>query len=317
MTTQRLKVGQKIERWTIIGDAVPTSAGEQKWLCRCECGTERYVLERSLLYGGSKSCGCLRKEQAEKAISISDIVGKTFGELTVLHKAEYQRKNGGVWWTCRCSCGALYDCAASLLVTGRRTRCGSKIHEKNYASVDITGQRFHRLTALYPLKERGAKKSVVWHCRCDCGNEIDVAYNNLVYCNMKSCGCRKKEHDKALGGFLTHVAGTSLDMLKSQKVPVNNTSGVRGVYLIKGKWVAKIVFQKKQYYLGNYTNFEDAVQARKDAEDIINAGTVEHYTRWREKADADPAWAQQNPIRILVEKKPDAGISITFLPVLD
>lgn len=311
------RIGQKMERWTIIGDPIPARKGGKKWLCRCECGTERYVLDRSLRYGCSKSCGCLRKERAKKAVAISDIEGKSFGELTVLYKAEHQRKNGGIWWTCRCSCGNLYDVSASLLITGRRTRCSSNAHEKNYASTDITGRHFHRLTALYPLKARCKKKSVMWHCRCDCGNELDVSYNDLVYTNLKSCGCQKKEHDEKLGTFLTHIAGTSLDILKSRKVPANNTTGVKGVYLVKGKWVAKIVFQKKQYYLGNFTDFNDAVQTRKEAEQMIRDGTVEHYARWKAKADADPEWAEDNPIEILVNKKPDAGISITFLPVID
>lgn len=61
---------------------------------------------------------------------------------------------------------------------------------------------------------------------------------------MKSCGCQKKEHDKSLQSFLTHVAGTSVDALKSKKVPTDNTTGYKGVYLIRGKYVAKIVFQK-------------------------------------------------------------------------
>lgn len=310
-----LLLEQRFGRWTVLDDYVLTSQNERKWLCRCDCGTERYVLERSLKSGGSKSCGCLRKEQAEKANAMADMEGKTFGELTVLHRAERQRKNGGIWWTCRCSCGNLYDVPASLLITGRRTRCSCNVHEKNYAFSDITGQRFHRLVALYPLKERG-KKSVIWHCRCDCGNEVDVPYNNLLYTNMKSCGCQKKEHDEKLGSFLTHIAGTSLDMLKSQKTPTNNTSGVKGVYWIRGKWVAKIVFQKKQYSLGAYENFDDAVRARKDAEESIYKGTIEHYTRWKAIADTAPQWAKDNPISIFVERTQDNTISVIFLPTL-
>ena len=38
---------------------------------------------------------------------------------------------------------------------------------------DLTGQTFNRLTVLYPLKER-KNGSVVWHCKCECGNECDV-----------------------------------------------------------------------------------------------------------------------------------------------
>lgn len=318
MADRDLYVGKKIERWTIVGDSVASERGERKWLCRCDCGTERYVLERSLTYGGSKSCGCLRKECSEKANSLGDLTGKLYGGLTVLHKAEHQRKNGGVWWTCRCNCGNLYDVPGSLLVTGRRTHCGNfENHPKNYASADITGKRIYRLTALYPLKERGNRGDVLWHCRCDCGNEVDIPYNNLVHCNTRSCGCQKKEHDKKLSSFLTHVAGTSLDMVKSKKIPTDNTTGYRGVYLIKGKYVAKIVFQKKAYYLGTFDDITAAAEARKEAEELLFDGSAAFYEQWSEKANADPEWAAQHPVQIYVGKDASGRLTVTFLPVLD
>ena len=34
---------------------------------------------------------------------------------------------------------------------------------------------------------------MIWHGRCDCGKEIDVDYNSLVYTSMKSCDGQKKE----------------------------------------------------------------------------------------------------------------------------
>ena len=79
--------GEKFCRWTVIGPYAENPKGERKWLCRCECGTEKYVLERSLLYGGSESCGCLRKERAARAVAY-DLHGQVFGELTVLDVAE-------------------------------------------------------------------------------------------------------------------------------------------------------------------------------------------------------------------------------------
>ena len=37
------------------------------WLCLCDCGAEKYVLQDSLQSGGTRSCGCLRREtMAEK-----------------------------------------------------------------------------------------------------------------------------------------------------------------------------------------------------------------------------------------------------------
>lgn len=305
--------GQKIGRWTVLDDSILSSRGEKKWLCRCDCGTERYVLERSLLYGGSVSCGCFRKERASEANS-PDLTGKQFGELTVIQKVE-NTKHGSSQWLCKCSCGEDYVVLGSHLVTGRRTRCSSKVHEKNYVFSDISGQRYGRLVALYPSKRYDKSGSVVWRCRCDCGNEVDIPYNSLVYCNQKSCGCQKKEHDQKLKTFLTHVAGTSVDMLKSKKVPTDNTTGYKGVYLIRGKYVAKIVFQKKQYFLGTYDNIEDAAEARREAEEVLFDGVAEHYKKWKEYADIDPEWAEQNPIQIIVNQQ-DKKLNVVLLPDL-
>lgn len=312
---REIAVGQKVERWTILDHMILTAKGERKFLCQCECGTERYVLERSLLYGGSASCGCLRKEKSAAAIS-PDLTGQVFGELTVLRRAENPKARGSVW-VCKCSCGAEYEVQGTLLTTGRRTRCSSNVHQKNYAYSDITGQKFEMLTALHPLRDRRGSRSVMWHCRCDCGNEIDVAYNNLVYCNMKSCGCRKKSHDQKLSSYLTHVDGTSLEMIKSKKVPTDNTTGYRGVYLIKGKYVAKIVFQKKAYYLGTFDSVEQAAEARKEAEEILYDKVSDFYDMWKQRAMSDPVWAERNPISIQVNKNRDSGISVILLPQME
>lgn len=62
--------------------------------------------------------------------------------------------------------------------------------------VDLTGQRFGRLTVL----ERGedyispkGRKVVRWRCRCDCGNVKDIAASHLRGGDNISCGCFHKE----------------------------------------------------------------------------------------------------------------------------
>lgn len=53
--------------------------------------------------------------------------------------------------------------------------------------IDLTNQRFERLTV---LKEAGRKwGGVAWLCRCDCGNEIILASKDLRFHNTRSCGC--------------------------------------------------------------------------------------------------------------------------------
>ena len=53
---------------------------------------------------------------------------------------------------------------------------------------DITGKRFGRWTVLYKCayKKNG---SVIWHCKCDCGNEKDVRGSQLRNGRSQSCGC--------------------------------------------------------------------------------------------------------------------------------
>lgn len=307
--------GQRAGRLLITSEFIKTDRGERKYLCRCDCGNEKYISERNLRYGGAMSCGCMRRENAYKSVSY-DLTDKVFGELTVLHRADDQRDYGGVWWTCQCSCGNLYDAPGSILITGKRIDCGREHHERNYRTVDITGKKFNHLTALYPTKERNSRQAVIWHCRCDCGNEKDISYNNLVYGKLQSCGCQKEIHNKKLNTYLTHIADTSVNALKSKKVRPDNATGYTGVYLIKGKYVAKIVFQKKQYMLGSYTRLEDAAIARKIAEEKLFDGFVSYYEKYKQKADKDPEWAKNNPISAVVEKREDNFISISICPVL-
>ncbi|HLS58170.1 MAG TPA: hypothetical protein VK022_00950 [Paracoccaceae bacterium] len=68
--------GVRIHRWTVIAPAEPhaTRSGRirRRWLCRCDCGTEKEVLHQSLQLalrsetGGSRSCGCLAVERATR-----------------------------------------------------------------------------------------------------------------------------------------------------------------------------------------------------------------------------------------------------------
>ena len=65
-------------------------------------------------------------------------------------------------------------------------------------AIDLTGQKFGKLTVLVPayIKEIGKykKKRLYWKCRCDCGNITYAMGQSLRNGNTKSCGCLKKEN---------------------------------------------------------------------------------------------------------------------------
>lgn len=59
--------------------------------------------------------------------------------------------------------------------------------------LDLTGQRFGRLTAIEPTDERKGT-SVVWRCICDCGKECLVPSDWLRRGGKRSCGCLQDEN---------------------------------------------------------------------------------------------------------------------------
>lgn len=143
-----------------------------------------------------------------------DITGQTFGEWTAISRVNTE--GGPSKWLCRCSCGIEREVNQYNLTTGRSLSCG---HVKGASRRDdITGQTFGKLTALARVGRSLGGNNSIWHCRCACGNEVDVAMGNLKNGHTTSCGCvraaaqqdpRKRMEAKALspltGKFETNV----------------------------------------------------------------------------------------------------------------
>lgn len=69
------------------------------------------------------SCGCLQKEKT--AALGTDLVGKTFNNITVLEKTEHRDKSGRIIWKCRCKCGTIMYLRTSALTSNSPTySCG-------------------------------------------------------------------------------------------------------------------------------------------------------------------------------------------------
>lgn len=61
-------IGQKFGRWTVVSFDRRCKHHRKYWICRCECGEEKSVIQENLKNGRSKSCGCLKSELvAERA----------------------------------------------------------------------------------------------------------------------------------------------------------------------------------------------------------------------------------------------------------
>lgn len=85
-----------------------------RWLCRCDCGTEREVLSKNLRDGRSTACGECEFSKTKRI----DLTGKTFGEWYVDSYA------GDKYWNCTCSCGRQRKVPGFALRTRGIQQCG-------------------------------------------------------------------------------------------------------------------------------------------------------------------------------------------------
>ncbi|MED1559929.1 AP2 domain-containing protein [Bacillus paramycoides] len=121
---------------------------------------------------------------------------------------------------------------------------------------DLTGKRFERLVVIGDTGNRAKSGgAIIWKCKCDCGNYKEVLTGNLNTGLTRSCGCLQRE--------VLH------ERLINQGVNENSKSGIKGVYFEgrSEKWISAITVNRKRIYLGRFVEKDDAIKARKLAEE--------------------------------------------------
>ena len=156
------------------------------------------------------------------------------------------------------------------------------------ARLDLTGQRFGKLTVVAPAENIGRRTA--WLCHCDCGGERIVKTVHLRAGKVTSCGCAKEKHSASALG-LHYVDGTCVEMLRANTRRRNNKSGVVGVMWRSScrRWQATIMFKGTRHNLGVYDLFDDAVKARKEAEALYYESFLADFDA--KQAMAEPAGA--------------------------
>ena len=217
----------------------------------------------------------------------TDLTGEKFGRLTAI-KPTKERKNGSVMWLCECECGNKTKVTSGRLSSGDTKSCGC-YRPKTYKKENLVGKRFGRLKVV-KKETRRVNKAIMWSCVCDCGNRVIVAGISLRGGSTRSCGCLKKEKSSESFGKIRdkgikrlreqEVEGTSLYAISPDKKKRNdNTSGVTGVYYVKRtkSWTASIQLSGKSIYLGYFKDKQDAINARKEAEEEYFKPILEKY----------------------------------------
>lgn len=146
------------------------------WKCQCDCGNTIDVLESKLLNKGKRSCGCYISSR-------QDLTNKKFEKLTVISPGKKIGKM--LYWICKCECGVVKEIRGDHLRKKRIRSCGC-ININN-----IIGQRFGKLEVL-KLQNFKWNGILVYECKCDCGNTVNVRVNGLVFGGAHQCkSCNK------------------------------------------------------------------------------------------------------------------------------
>lgn len=154
---------------------------------------------------------------------------------------------------------AKYKCGHTKLIRvldvygiGKEVR--KKRQEAPRNNLDISGQRFGRLTA---IKDVGSKNhSRLWEFQCDCGKIIITAGRSAISGNTKSCGCQK------------------IDALSSQKF---DHAGMRYGHLVAIEFIKSI--KKTTYWRfrcdcgnENYEASVNSVKYRAKKRELVSCG---------------------------------------------
>lgn len=168
--------GQRFGKWTVLSECKDRSNGSIKWLCRCDCGSEKEVNGQSLRRGKSMSCGCDKKY---------DLTGKQFGKWRVISEIIENTKCNKSAWRCVCECGEISNVFTRNLISGSSKSCGCSTR------LDLTFEKYGKLTVMERLPDRLGRS--YWECECECGNKTNAYQTHLISGQRTSCGCALTE----------------------------------------------------------------------------------------------------------------------------
>ena len=223
-----------------------------------------------------------------------DLTGMKFGRLTVIKRTEdYVSPSGEkkVQWLCECSCEnkTRIIVMGSNLTKGNTESCGCLAKEKTikrnksrkrYNQYDLSGEYGIGYTSkgekfYFDLEDYDKIKDYCWYKNAygyivaSDENGKEVRFHSIIFPNAEVVDHihgEQSRNDNRKGNIRP---ATQSQNSMNRKRRSDNNSGVTGVYWIarNKKWGASITIGGKTKFLGSYDNFEDAVTARKTAED--------------------------------------------------
>ncbi|MCI8411919.1 MAG: hypothetical protein HFJ40_05765 [Clostridia bacterium] len=133
---------------------------------------------------------------------------------------------------------------------------------RGYNIDDYIGKRFNHLILIKNLNKIDDHNSKLALFKCDCGNEKEMVFTQVLNSTIKSCGCKQ--------GYLNEQSRkkqkeTLIELYKNSTMK-NNKTGHTGISVANGKYRVRIQKDGKQYHLGYRDNIDEAIQLRIEGE---------------------------------------------------
>lgn len=218
-----------------------------------------------------------------------DLTGRRFGFLTVLQRGPDQLNKSGrgrTMWRCRCDCGKTTLVSGSNLNSGQIKSCGcqrtqmiSRAHKRCNVfllnALYATGTTRKGDTFTIDASDYNLVRQYCWRRNregyfiAQDENGRTIRLHRLVMGVEDDRLVDHINHDLSLNIKSNLRIVTKSENMQNSVRAVNNTSGRKGVSWAnrERKWVASIKIHGKQLSLGYYDSFDDAVAARKAAEE--------------------------------------------------
>ena len=157
-----------------------------------------------------------------------------------------------------------------------------------FKNLELKNQIINGITLLEKTdkKRRGA---ILWKCKCFCGNIFIAEAYRIKNGEIRSCGCKRKvfrkDNFKKARKELSKSfkEGTCLSLIANNKVRKNNKSGITGISIRQNKYstsyIVRICVQGKKIRIGTYKDIEEAIKARKEAEEKYYKPILEKYNK--------------------------------------
>lgn len=171
-----LPLDTRFTRLLVVGYAPPDKWGHQRSLVLCDCGTEKPVLDYSLIHENTKSCGCLMREMTiawnhahsgmkhPQFVNMAGVHQKD-GKLRAVRCTGFD-KHGNAEWLCDCDCGGQTTIIRGSFESEATKSCGCIDGVR-----DLQGQQFGDAA---PQEHVGADLNhhALWLCAVPTGQEI-------------------------------------------------------------------------------------------------------------------------------------------------